>query len=129
MTLAIICTALLGLLVFGLGFRVSMTRMATATNYGYQPDPADPLYKITRAHGNAIEYCPMMALLILVVANQEPGAWASVLFVIATASRYLHAAGMMLSPTLEQPHALRFGGAVGTYLSGLALVVAALVVA
>ena len=106
-----------------------MTRMSTATNYGYQPDPADPLYKINRAHGNAIEYCPMMALLILVVANQSPGAWASALFVVATASRYLHAAGMLLSPTLAEAHPLRFAGAVGTYLSGLALVVVALFVA
>ena len=39
----------------------------------------------------------------------------------ATASRYLLAAGIVLSPTLEKPHPLRFLGALGTYAFGLAL--------
>ena len=44
----------------------------------------------------------------------------------ATANRYSLALGLILSPTLEKPHPLRFVGALGTYLSGTALCVAAL---
>jgi hypothetical protein len=47
-------------------------------------------------------------------------------FVVATVSRYLHAAGMLLSPSLDCPQPLRFAGALGTYVCGLALVAAAL---
>jgi hypothetical protein len=42
---AILCTALLGLLVFGLGFGVSMMRGSTNTVSGFNPDPTDRLYK------------------------------------------------------------------------------------
>jgi uncharacterized protein len=38
--------------------------------------------------------------------------------------RYLHAAGMLLSPSLDRPQPLRFVGALGTYVAGLLLVVA-----
>ena len=128
MTVAIVCTALLGLLVFGLGLAVSMLRGATNTNVGYKPDPADRLYKMVRAHGNATEYAPMMAILILLVGARQPAGWMLWTFVAATAFRYLHAAGMIMSRSLDQPQPLRFAGALGTYLSGLALVVAAFVV-
>ena len=43
---------------------------------------------------------------------------------IATAARYLIIAGILVSPSLAKPHPLRFVGAVGTYLAGIALVVA-----
>ena len=39
----------------------------------------------------------------------------------ATASRYPLATGIILSSTLEKPHPLRFLGALGTYMFGLAL--------
>ncbi|MBW2290166.1 MAG: hypothetical protein JRG90_20420 [Deltaproteobacteria bacterium] len=45
---------------------------------------------------------------------------------IATASRYLIAIGLILSPTLEKPHPLRFVGALGTYLAGFGLCAALL---
>ncbi|MBI1816163.1 MAG: MAPEG family protein [Deltaproteobacteria bacterium] len=126
MSVAIVCTALLGLLVFALGFAVSATRGSTGTNFGYKPDPADRLYKLVRAHGNATEYCPMMAILILLIGAHQPSTWMIWTFVAATALRYCHAAGMILSPTLDKPYPLRFVGALGTYLAGFALVVAAL---
>ena len=128
MHMAVICTALLALLVFGLGFAVSMVRGSTQTNIGYKPDPADALYKLVRAHGNATEYAPMMAILILLIGARQPAAWMIWTFVAATLSRYLHAAGMIMSSSLDKPQPLRFVGALGTYLSGLALVVAALLV-
>jgi uncharacterized membrane protein YecN with MAPEG domain len=128
MNVAIVCVALLGLLVFGLGFGVSLTRAATKTNYGYPQDPTDRLYKIVRAQGNAAEYAPMMAILMLLIAARQPAAWMLWTFVAATVFRYLHAAGMLLSPSLDQPQPLRFIGALGTYFSGFALVAAALLV-
>ncbi len=125
MTTASVCTALLGVLVFGLGFGVSMTRGRTATNFGYNPDPADPMYKMVRAHGNATEYAPMLAVLMLLIGARDPATWMLWVMWIVTASRYLHAAGMIFSPTLAKPHPLRFIGALGTYLGGLALCIAA----
>lgn len=126
MTTSLLCVALLGLLLFALGFGVSMTRGRTATNIGSSVDPADFLHKIVRAHGNASEYVAMLAVLILVVGMREPSTWASWSMIGATASRYLHAAGMILSPTLDKPQPLRFAGALGTYVFGIALCVALL---
>ena len=125
MNVAIVCTALLGLLVFGLGLAVSLTRGATRTNFGFTPDPTDRLYKRVRAHGNAAEYAPMLAILMLLIGARQPAAWMVWTFIAATAFRYLHAAGMLVCPSLDQPHPLRFVGALGTYVAGLVLVVAA----
>jgi uncharacterized protein len=125
MTTAIVCTVLLGLLVFGLGLGVSLTRGQTGTNFGYNPDPADRMYKMVRAHGNATEYAPMIAVLMLLIGARAPATWVLWVMGSVTACRYLHAAGMILSPTLARPHPLRFIGALGTYLGGLALCIAA----
>ena len=125
---AVVCAALLGLLVFGLGLMVSLTRGRSKTNFGYASDPTDPLYKMVRAHGNAAEYAPMMALLILYLGTRSPGTWLAATFVLATVFRYLHAAGMIRCASLDRPDPLRFTGALGTYVTGLALAVAALVV-
>ena len=129
MTVAMICTALLGLLVFGLGLGVSALRGARNTNIGHERDPADPLHKMVRAHGNAAEYAPRLSILMLAIATRGCTTWMVWTFVAATLFRYLHAAGMILSPTLDRPQPLRFVGALGTYLTGLALVVAAVIVA
>jgi uncharacterized membrane protein YecN with MAPEG domain len=83
------------------------------------------MYKMVRAHGNATEYAPMLAVLMLLVGAREPAIWALWVMGIVTASRYLHAAGVIFSPTLAKPHPLRFVGALGTYLGGLVLCVAA----
>ena len=124
MTLALACIGLLGILVFGIGFADSMTRGRTGTNYVAKPDPTDPLYKMVRAHGNAIEYAPILALLIYVLAVNEPAAWVIWTAVAVTLCRYLHAIGMIVGPTLDAPYPLRFVGALGTYLGGSALAVA-----
>jgi uncharacterized membrane protein YecN with MAPEG domain len=129
MKVAMICTALLGLLVFGLGLGVSALRGSRNINIGHERDPADPLHKMVRAHGNAAEYAPMLAILMLAIATRGCTPWMVWTFVAATLSRYLHAAGMLLSPTLDRPQPLRFVGALGTYLTGLALVIAAVMVA
>jgi len=127
MNVAIVCTALLGLLVFGLGLAVSLTRGATRTNFGFTPDPTDRLYKRVRAHGNAAEFAPMLAILILLIGARNPAPWIVWTFVAATLFRYLHAAGMLVCPSLDQPHPLRFVGALGTYVTGLVLAVVAFI--
>jgi hypothetical protein len=126
MQTAAISAGVLGLLVFGLGLLVSLTRGATNTAIGYNPDPADRLYKMVRAHGNATEFNPMLAVLILYLGAHGPAAWLEWTFLAAAGSRVLHAAGMILSPTLAKPQPLRFAGALGTYVTGIVLAFAAL---
>jgi len=67
----------------------------------------------------------MLAILMLLIGARQPAAWMVWTFIAATAFRYLHAAGMLVCPSLDQPHPLRFVGALGTYVAGLVLVVAA----
>jgi uncharacterized membrane protein YecN with MAPEG domain len=125
MDLALTCIGLLGLLVIGLGLRVSMLRGSTGTAIGCNEDPADPLYKAVRAHVNACEYVPILAILIYALASTGSSGWGGVLFVGAVVVRYLHAAGMLMSPTLAEGHPLRLVGAIGTYGIGLLLALAA----
>jgi uncharacterized protein len=127
MTIATVCIALLGLLVFGLGLNVSRLRRGMRIGIGYPPDPTHPLHKACRAHANACEYAPMMGVLILLIGSRDPAAGILWVFVAATAARFLHAMGMLASPTLAAGHPLRVAGAAGTYVTGLVLVVAALV--
>jgi len=126
MGLAITCIGLLGLLVIALGLRVSMVRGSTNRAIGCNDDPADPLYKAIRAHCNACEYVPILAILIFAIASEGYGWWMSFLFVTTVVLRYAHAAGMLLSPTLQTAHPLRFIGAAGTYFVGFALALAAI---
>lgn len=125
MTTAIVCTALLGLLLFLLGLNVSAARGGLAA-VDYPNDPADPFFKRIRAHGNTAEYAPMMAVLMLLVGSRNPSVWVLWTMGLAVASRYTIAAGILLSPTLAKPHPLRFAGALGTYITGVALSIAAL---
>ena len=126
MGVAIIGTALLGLLVFGLGLAVSLTRGRSGVIAGSPSDPADPLYKLIRAHGNTAEYAPMLGVLFLLVGERNPTTWVLWIIGIAVACRYLIALGMIAGPTLAKPHPLRFAGALGTYVAGIALCIAAL---
>jgi len=126
MTTALVCIALLGLLVFGLGFAISSKRGKTETLTGSSDDPTDSLHKLVRAHGNTTEFAPMMAILILALGSMSPDLWMLGCMGVATASRYLIAAGLILSPSMNEAHPLRFIGALGTYLSGFGLVIALL---
>jgi uncharacterized protein len=118
------CIGLLGLLVFALGLAVSLKRVSTRTNIGYTADPTDALYKLVRAHGNAAEYAAMLAVLMLLLAGRAPGPLITATCVVATVARYLHAAGMILSPALDRPHPLRFAGSLLTYVTGFILALA-----
>ena len=126
MGFAITCIGLLGLLVFGLGLGVSRMRGQTGKFIGCTEDPADPLYKWVRAHANACEFAPMFAILIYALANTGYGGWHGFLYAAAVIVRYCHAAGMILSPTLDKGHPLRLVGALGTYAVGIILSLAAI---
>lgn len=126
MITAIVCISLLGLLVFGLGLGVSMTRGKTNTIIGVPDDPTHILYKMVRAHGNTTEYAAMLAILIFLAGMRDPATWVLWTMCIATLSRYLFAVGMISGATLERPNPLRAIGALGTYASGFALCIALL---
>jgi uncharacterized protein len=127
MTTAIIAAAILAVLVFALGFNVSRMRGVTAKAGGSQvpTDPASPLLKAIRAHGNAAEYVPTLIVLFLVVGARSPALVAIPLIVGATAARLVHAYGMLSARTLAAESAPRLAGAMATYVFGIALAVAA----
>ena len=126
MSTAIVCTGLLGLLVFALGFAVSGTRGATGQNYGFTPDPANRAYRLIRAHGNATEYAPMLAVLFLFIGAHNPSAWMLWVIGITTAARYVHVAGMLTGAGLDKVNPARFAGALFTYLGGIVMSVSLL---
>jgi len=124
MSVPLICIALLGLLLILLGFNVSLARRSTKTAYGGEEDPESRLYKAVRAHGNTVEYAPIFAILMLALAQSSQPSWVVGTMLLATFFRYLIVAGIVLPATMAKPNLMRFIGAVGTYLTGLALVVA-----
>jgi uncharacterized membrane protein YecN with MAPEG domain len=127
MTAAIVCTAILAAMLFLLGLNVSRSRGATAKAGGSQmpTDPASRLLIAVRAHGNAAEYVPTLIVLFLVVGARSPAGVAIPLIIGATAARVLHAYGMLTAPSLAMQTRARLAGAVGTYLFGISLAVAA----
>jgi uncharacterized protein len=127
MTTAIVCTAILAALVFILGFNVSRMRGVTAKAGGSQmpTDPASPLLLAMRAHGNAAEYVPTLIVLFLLVGLRSPAIVAIPLIVGATLSRVLHAGGILTAGTMAKESAPRLIGAMGTYVFGVGLAIAA----
>ena len=125
--IAIDCAAALGLLLFGLGPVISGLRGRTDTFIGAHADPADTLHKFVRAHGNTAEYAPFLALMILYLGARHPAAWVVWAMIAATVCRYLFVAGMIFPATMAKPNILRFVGAAGTYVAGVALCAALLV--
>ena len=123
---AVVSIALLGALVFVLGANVTRHRAIRGGTGNQMPtDPADRMFIAIRAHGNAAEYVPTLAVLILVCALLSDGWWVQALAVAAVVSRYLHALGMLTAKTLASHGPLRDIGAMGTYATGIALGVTA----
>lgn len=120
-TTALVCTVVLGLLVFGLGFVISGLRFSEKRLFGHSGDPNNLLHKVVRAHGNATEYAPFLAVLFLYASTRSPSSAALWLIIAATTSRVVHAVGLVAWPSISKPNPFRFVGAVGTYVSGLAL--------
>jgi hypothetical protein len=127
-TIPIISVALMGVLVFVLGANVTRHRVIRGATGNQQPsDPADRMYIAQRAHGNATEYVPTLAVLIVVCAFLTDGWWLNALAIAALAVRSLHAYGMLTAQTLAAHGPVRDIGALGTYATGIALGVTALV--
>jgi uncharacterized protein len=127
-TIPVICIALMGILLMVLGANVTRHRVIRGATGNQMPsDPADRMYIAQRAHGNASEYVPTLAVLIVVCATLTDGWWLDTLAIAAAVSRGLHALGMLTSKTLAGHGPVRDTGALGTYLSGIALGVTALV--
>jgi uncharacterized membrane protein YecN with MAPEG domain len=127
-TIPIVCVALMGVLLFLLGANVTRHRAIRGATGNQMPtDPADRMFIAQRAHGNASEYIPTLAVLIVVCATLTDGWWVSVLAIAALAARSLHAFGMLTSKTLAAHGPTRDLGALGTYLTGILLGVTALV--
>jgi uncharacterized membrane protein YecN with MAPEG domain len=127
MTTAILCTAILAATLFVLGFNVSMRRGRTHKSGGSQmpTDPESRLLIAIRAHGNAVEYVPTLIVLFLLVGARGPG-WAAIpLIVGATAARLMHAYGMVTARSMDAAGFSRLAGAIGTYVFGVGLAVAA----
>lgn len=124
MSVAVTCAAILGLLLFGLGFWISLRRLASDDYYAGAGDPAAFTTKLSRAHGNTAEFAPFLALLFLFLALRDAPAWVEVAMVGATVSRALVVVGFLSSATLARMSAPKAIGAVGTYGFGLALTAA-----
>ena len=103
---ALICTTILGLLLFGLGLAVSVQRFREKRGMGASDDPKNRLNKLVRAHANTAEFAPFLAVLFLFLGSRDPSPL--VLGLVATRS-------------MARPNPLRFTGALGTYLTGAAL--------
>jgi uncharacterized membrane protein YecN with MAPEG domain len=123
MNVGMICTAVLGLLLFGLGLYVSVLRGRTGRSMGCDTGPTDPLHRAVRAHGNTAEYAPFFAVLFLWFAVHPGPAWVSIAIVLATLARVSLVIGLLWGPSLDKPTPARFVGALLTYLTGLALAV------
>jgi hypothetical protein len=129
-TLQITCVALLGILLFLLGANVTRHRaMRGGTGNQMPTDPADRMFIAIRAHGNAAEYVPTLCVLLLVCGTLSDGWWVDVLAVAAVFVRLAHAVGMLTTKTMASHGPLRDIGALGTYVTGIALAVTAIVAA
>jgi uncharacterized membrane protein YecN with MAPEG domain len=124
--LYLLCSALLVILYFLLAFNVSMMRGKTRIGVGTNSEPSSPLNKAIRAHGNAAEYLPLFVAIFLYFSLVGADRWVSWVAVTVTVCRFAHAVGMYMSKDLNRAQPLRFIGALGTYVGGIALGVALL---
>jgi uncharacterized membrane protein YecN with MAPEG domain len=127
-TTTIVCIALMGALLFLLGANVTRMRAQRGPSGEQFPtDPADKMLIAIRAHGNAAEYVPTLIVLLIVCSTLTDSRWIDALAIVALAARAVHAVGIMTGPSLATHTIVRDVGAAGTYLTGLALAVTALV--
>lgn len=122
---AVLCVVAMALLIFLLGFWVSIQRGRTNVITGIEADPTSGLNKAVRAHGNATEFVPILAILMLYLGTQDVAAWVGWAMIVAAVSRYLVVIGFLTCKTLEKPHVLKAIGALGTYVAGIAMCFAA----
>ncbi len=128
-TLQITCVASLGLLLFLLGANVTRHRATRGTRTQLPTDPTDRMFIAIRAHGNAAEYIPTLCVLVLICGTLSDGWWVDALALAAVFVRFSHAIGMLTAKTMASHGPLRDIGAFGTYATGIALAVTAVVAA
>jgi uncharacterized membrane protein YecN with MAPEG domain len=128
-TISVVSIALMGILLFLLGANVTRHRARVGMAGGNQQpsDPADPLLVAIRAHGNAAEYVPTLVVLLLVCSSLTDGWWIDTLAIVALVARTSHGVGMLASGSLAKRTVWKEGGAIATYLAGVALGVTAIV--
>ena len=129
MNIALICISLLTLLCLILGTVVTVARGKLNSLSGHSDNPEDSLHKLVRAHGNSIEYVTLLALLMFILSLYQPAGWVYGCMIAATFCRFLFVAGILIPKTMAKPNAMRFIGAVGTYISGTGLGFALLITA
>ena len=114
MNVLLLCSAILVLLYAVLSLNVSRVRLKKRKD----PDITEAvLTETVRAHGNAGEYVPVFVAAFLYLSSTPTGVAVSTIAVVATASRIAHAAGMLRAASVNQRNALRYYGALGTYIS------------
>jgi uncharacterized membrane protein YecN with MAPEG domain len=120
MNALLLCSAALVLLFAVLSFNVSRMRRKRRS---FPEIPEAEVIKAIRAHGNASEYIPLFVALLLYANSTQPSPnmYLVGVAVLATASRFSHAAGMLLTASVAERHPLRFYGAIGTYIGLFAL--------
>lgn len=127
MNIAVVCTALLGLLLFGLGLNVSLQRRENRKSVGHDASPVDPLHRAVRAHANTAEYAPFFAVLFLWYAMKPAPTWIIAVIVLATVARFALACALLFGPSLNRPNPARMFGALFTYICGVVLAAGLLV--
>ena len=114
MNILLLCSAILVLLYAVLSLNVSRVRLKKRKD----PDITEAVLKETvRAHGNAGEYVPVFVAAFLYLGTTPAGVAVSTIAIVATASRIAHAAGMLHAASVNQRNALRYYGALGTYIA------------
>jgi len=116
----------MGLLVFLLGLNVSRIRGSVMhQQHEEEGNPKSELRKAIRAHGNCIEYVPMLSLLILALGLRLPLMpwWVAALMWAAVISRYIHAVGVLSGESIHTANPFKFIGALGTYITGSILAI------
>ncbi|MGO8915262.1 MAG: MAPEG family protein [Stellaceae bacterium] len=105
------------LIALVLAVLVVRQRARTDTVFGAGDSPA--LQQAIRAHGNLIEYAPLILLLLLLLALIGLGTpWLHGLGLLLTLGRLLHAWGLSTNPGQS------FGRSAGIFLTWLTLAVA-----
>lgn len=126
-SIALACTAVLGLLLFVLGLATSIERSRVGALSGYAPEPDRLLTKLVRAHGNTAEYVSFFAAIYLYLGTRNPPHWQLWCMAGATVCRLLLVVGLLAWPSMSKPNLARAIGGTGTYVFGIALCAALIV--
>ena len=123
MQIPVICVSILAMMIFLLGFLISLLRSRTGIIYygDSMDDPTSLPTKAVRGIANTAEFAPILSVMFLYLGTTHPDGWVYWTMIAATASRVLMVIGFLTAGTLRKIHPLKAVGAIGTYFSGLAL--------